>query len=122
MMSEQAKILAQMQELVMNILKTGSVSEEEGKKIDRLEDLLHEQKCFQEIDNSEYDYLGEEIVSLFLTNKNAQAIEKLIISDITPEDFFGFAEYHYEEEEEIAMFTDAFIAEVTKAYLVKNKS
>ena len=121
-MSEQAKILAQMQELVMNILKTGSVSEEEGKKIDHLEDLLHEQKCFQELDNSEHDYLGEEITSLFLKNEKIQAINKLIDYNITPEDFFGFAEYHYEEEEEIEMFTDLFIAEVNKVYLAQNKA
>lgn len=33
-MSEQAKILAQMQEIVMSILKSGTVSEAEGAKID----------------------------------------------------------------------------------------
>ena len=121
-MSEQAKILQEMQELVMNILKTGSVSEEEGKKIDYLEDLLHEQKCFKELDSEEYDYLGEEIANLFLNDKKIQAVKKLIDYDISPEDFFGFAQYHYEDEEEIQMFTDIYVAEINRLYLRENKA
>ncbi len=120
-MSEQSKIIAQIHELVMNILKTGAVSEEEGNKIDELEALLHEQKCFKEIDNPEHANQGEEIASLFFNDKYTQAIDKMCACEITPEDFFGFVEYHYDDEhedEELAeMFTNAFIADVKKSYL-----
>ncbi len=45
-MSEQAKILAEINQIIMNILKTGSASVEEADKIDELEASLHQQKCF----------------------------------------------------------------------------
>lgn len=122
-MSEQAKIIAEIQEMVMSILKTGTVSEAEGNKIDELEALLHQQKCFKEIDNSEHANLGEEIATLFFKGKKTEAIEKLIENKITPDDFFDFVEYHYDEDHEdellAEMFTDTFIADVNKTYQLK---
>lgn len=121
-MSEQAKILAEMQEIIMTILKNGSASEAEGNRIDELEDLLHEQKCYKEIDHAEHEYQGEEIAGLFFSNHYMEAIDKMCECEITPDDFFGFIEYHDEDEEFTEMFTDLFIADVTKAYQSKCKS
>ena len=121
-MSEQAKILAEMQEIIMTILKNGSASAEEGNRIDELEALLHKQKCYEEIDHAEYDYLGEEIAGLFSTDHYMEAIDKMCECEITPEDFFGFIAYHDEDEEYIDLFTDAFIAEVKKDYASKCRS
>jgi hypothetical protein len=118
-MSEQAKILAELQQIIMTILKNGSASEAEGQRIDELEALLHEQKCYQEIDHEEYEYLGEEIAGLFASDRSMEAIEKMCECDISPEDFFGFIAYHDEDEEYIDLFTDAFIAEVKKVYASK---
>jgi hypothetical protein len=121
-MSEQAKILAELQQIIMTILKNGSASEAEGQRIDELEALLHEQKCYQEIDHEAYEYLGEEIAGLFASDRSMEAIEKMCECDITPEDFFGFIAYHDEDEEYIDLFTDAFIAEVKKVYESKCQS
>ena len=118
-MSEQATILAEMQEIIMGILKTGSVTEVEGARIDELEALMLKQKCYKEIDHSEYDYLGEEIASLFFNNQYIEAINKMHECEITPADFFGFAEYHYEDEETTEMFTNLFISDANKAYQSK---
>ena len=122
-MSEQTKIIAQMQELVMEILKTGIASEEQGRRLDDLEALLDEQKCFLEIDSTEYDCQGEEIAGLFLNDKYEEAIEKMYTCGITPEDFFGFVNYHYEEENEElnAMCTNSFVEGVTQEYARKSK-
>lgn len=121
-MSEQAKILAELQEIIMTILKNGSASEAEGHRIDELEALLHEQKCYKEIDHEEYEYQGEEIAGLFATDHYMEAIEKMCECEITPDDFFGFIAYHDEDEEFTDLFTDAFIAEVKKVYQSKCKS
>ena len=121
-MSEQAKILAEMQQIIMTILKNGTASAEQGNRIDELEALLHEQKCYKEIDHEEYDYLGEEIAGLFATDHYMDAIDKMCENEITPDDFFGFIEYHDEDEEFIEMFTGEFIADVTKVYHSKCKS
>jgi hypothetical protein len=121
-MSEQAKILAEMQEIIMTILKNGTASEAQGNRITELEDLLHQQKCYKEIDHAEYDYQGEEIAGLFFSDHYMEAIEKMCECEITPEDFFGFIEYHDEDEEFTEMFTDEFIADVTKVYQSKCKS
>ncbi len=118
-MSEQAKILAELQQIIMTILKNGSASEAEGQRIDELEALLHEQKCYQEIDHEAYEYLGEEIAGLFATGHSMEAVEKMCENEITPEDFFGFIAYHDEDEEYIDLFTDAFIAEVKEIYVSK---
>ena len=122
-MSEQSKILAEIHALVMEILKTGTVSEEEGVKIDALEELLHKQNCYKEIENSEHTCQGEEIASLFFAGSTMQAIEKMVAYEISPEDFFGFVQYHYDEEHEdedkITMFTGAFMADVNKDYQSK---
>ena len=120
-MSEQAKILAEMQEIIMNILKNGSASVEEGNRIDELEALMLKQKCYKESDHAEHDYQGEEIASLFFSDSYTEAIDKMCECEITPDDFFGFIEYHDEDEEFTEMFTDAFIADVTKAYQSKCK-
>ena len=115
-MSEQAKILEELHEIIMQILGSGSASEEQGKRIDELEALLHQQKCYQEIDHPEHDYLGEEIAALFNKEQYMEAIDKLCQSGITPDDFFGFITYHDEEEEFTDMFTDAFIQRVKSDY------
>lgn len=123
-MSEQAQILAELQEVIMGILKTGSASVEEGNRIDELEDLLHQQKCFKEIDHPDHANQGEEIATLFFNDSYMEAIEKMCEYGISPDDFFGFADYHYDEDEDeaIEMFTDVFIAEANKVYQSKCKS
>jgi acetyl/propionyl-CoA carboxylase alpha subunit len=64
-MSEQAKILAEMQGLIMNILKTGTASQEEGDRLDELEALMMDQKCYRPLQKAGCNYLGEEIANLF---------------------------------------------------------
>jgi hypothetical protein len=120
-MSEQARILAELQDVIMGVLRTGSASVEEGKRIDELEDLLYQQKSFQEIDHPEHANQGEEIATLFFNDHYMEAIDKMCACEITPEDFFGFVDYHYDEDEDeaIEMFTDAFIADVNKTYQSK---
>lgn len=118
-MSEQAKILAEMQEIIMSILKSGSASAEQGHRIDELEALLHQQKCYKEIDHQEYTYQGEEIAGLFSNDHYMEAIDKMFEYEITPDDFFGFIEYHDEDEEFSDLFTDQFIEEVNKVYQSK---
>ena len=119
-MTEQTKIIAQIHELIMGILKTGSATVEQGDKIDELEELLFEQKCFKEIGSASHANQGEEIASLFFTDSKKEAIDKMIECEITPEDFFGFVEYHYDEdhkdEDKIKMFTGTFMADVNKVY------
>lgn len=118
-MSEQAKILAEMQALIMNILKTNQATEAEADKIEELEVLLHQQKCFQKGDS---DLLvGEEVANLFFANKLEDGVALLCKGDIIPEDFFGFVDYHYDEdhedEEKTEMFTQAFMMELKTKYL-----
>ena len=120
-MSEQAKILAEMQEIIMTILKNGSATTAEGNRIDELEALLYEQKCYKEIEHADYEYQGEEIAGLFFNDHYTQAINKMCECEITPDDFFGFIKYHDEDEEFIEMFTDLFISNVTKVYQSKCK-
>lgn len=124
-MSEQARILAEINKIIMKILKTGSASVEEADKIDELESLLHEQKCFKEIDHSKHANQGEEIATLFFNDHYTEAINKMYECEITPDDFFAFADYYYDDEhedEELAeMFTNAFIADVNSAYRLKSK-
>ena len=115
-MSEQAKILAEMQTIIMSILTSGSASPTEGQRIDELEALLHQQKCYTQIENKKYDYLGEEIIGLFVNDHYEEALNKMYNIQITPEDFFGFVEYHDEEEEFIEFFTQSFMQKVTKEY------
>lgn len=115
-MSEQAKILAELQGIIVHILKTGTATEEEAIKIEQLEELLLQQKCYEEIDHEEYTYLGEEIAGLLSSGKTIEAIEKMCVNEITPEDFFGFIQYHDEDEEYIEVFTTEFIAEIMKVY------
>lgn len=119
-MSEQAKILIELQQIIMSILKSGSASTEEADKIDELEALLHQQKCYKEIEHQEYDYLGEEIAGLFFNHKYQEAIDKLFTSKITPDDFFGFIEYHDEDEEFIEIFTTLFKEKVIQDYKLKS--
>lgn len=119
-MSEQAKILAEMQQLIMNILKDGSATVAEGDRLDELEDLMMQQKCYEAVKNEDSNYLGEEIANLFFNEKLTEAIDKMYMSKITPEDFFAFAEYHYEDEEDTEMFTSSFIEDVTKNYRLKD--
>lgn len=119
-MSEQARIIAEIHELVMNILKTGTATEQEGDKLDELEELLYEQKCFQKIDHAEHTYQGEEIATLFFSAHTSQAIEKMFACDITPDDFFGFIDYYYDEDHKDdhlkVMFSDAFITDINKQF------
>ena len=119
-MSEQAKILSQLQMLIMEILKTGSASVEQGERLDALEAQLETQQCFKSIEGSKYASMGDEIAHLFFMDSDSQAVAKLHEYQITPEDFFGFAEYYYDEGEEEALveerFTDAFKTKVLQAY------
>lgn len=120
-MSEQSKIIAQMHEIIMKILKSGSASVEEGERLDALEEELQKQKCFMELNHPEHSCKGEEIANLFFSANEKAAIEKMCEYGITPEDFFGFAEYHYEEEDETEAFTPEFISEVTTTYRQKRQ-
>ncbi len=119
-MSEQSKILAELQALIMDIMKSGTVTPAEGEKLDALEAKLFKQKCFTDIDHEIYENIGENIAGLFFENRYDEAIDKLLKEGITPEDFFGFADYHFEEEDETEMFTQAFIAGVEEAYQAKS--
>ncbi len=123
-MSEQTRILAEIYELIMSILKKGTPTIEDGVKIEELEDLLHLQKCFLKLNDTDDKSQGEEIASLFFAHDSTQAINKMIVYKITPEDFFGFIEYHYDDEhpdEDLAeMFTDVFIKDVGVSYLSKS--
>ncbi|MEA1982160.1 MAG: hypothetical protein U9N39_01345 [Campylobacterota bacterium] len=124
-MSEQSKILEQMQELIMSILKTGTASVEQGNQLDRLEDTLHKQKCFKTTTSPDHANKGEEIASLFFNDSYTEAIDKLYEYKISPEDFFGFAEYHFDEEEDeesLEMFTDSFKEKVMSSIEVKKAS
>jgi len=125
-MSEQSKILAEIGQIVMNVFKTGSVTMEESVKMQELETLLHKQRCFKEVEHSDHTYQGEVIASLFFNDQYTQAIDKMYEYKITPEDLFGFVEYHYDEDHEdealTEMFTPAFIENVNKDYLHKCKS
>jgi hypothetical protein len=125
-MSEQAKILAEIGQIVMNVFKTGSVTMEESVRMQELETLLHKQRAFKEVDHPDNTYQGEVIASLFFNEQYTEAIDKLYEYKITPEDFFGFVEYHYDDDHEdedlTEMFTDSFIENVTKDYLIKCKS
>ena len=115
-MSDQAKILTELHEIIANILKSGTASVEEGTRIEELETLLLQQKCYKEIDHKEYTYQGEEIAGLLSTGHTMEAIEKMCTWEITPDDFFGFIQYHDEDEEFINVFTSEFIAKVKQAY------
>ena len=115
-MSEQAKILEEMQELIMSIIKTGTATPEQGQRIDELEALLHEQKCYREINHPEHSCQGEEIASLLFNGNKTQAIEKMLEWEITSDDFFGFIQYHDEDEEFTDVFTEVFMADVNEAY------
>lgn len=121
-MSEQSKILEQMQEIIMKILQSGTATVEEGDRLDELEEMLFKQKCFESLNNSEHSCKGEEIATLFFKNEKEKAISKLYEFEITPEDFFGFAEYHYDEDDSTDMFTESFVIEVTKTYQDKCQS
>lgn len=125
-MSEQSKIIEELHALIMVILKNGSATTEEGQAIDDLEDLLYQQKCYIEIKGSPHSCQGEEIASLFFNNSFTEAINKMCTYQITPEDFFGFTDYHYDEDEEegeqVTMFTDSFISKATQAYNLQTKS
>ena len=125
-MSEQTKILAELHKMVMTIIQNGQASEEEANKIDELEALLHKQRCFKSISGSKHANQGEEIASLFFNDRFEEGIDKMYEYKITPEDFFGFAQYHYDDEHEdeelVSMFTNVFIADVQKAYETKCQS
>lgn len=125
-MSEQSKILAEIGQIVMNVFKTGAVSMEESNRMQELETLLHKQRCFKNAGHPDHDYQGEVIASLFFNDKYTEAIDKMYEYKITPEDLFGFVEYHYDEDHEdeelTEMFTQAFIEKVHNDYLNKCKS
>jgi len=108
-MSEQAKILEQMQEIIMKILQSGSASVEEGDRLDELEEELFKQKCFQQSGDNNYANIGEEIATHFFNGEKSLAIEMLHQNKISPEDFFGFAEYHFDEDDSVDMFTQQFV-------------
>lgn len=117
-MSEQSKILEKMQDLITEILKSGTASVEQGSMIDALEAQLFKQRSFKESSVDGNDIQGEEIAGLFFQDKFEEAIHKLYEFKITPEDFFGFVSYHYDEEDdpEVEIFTEAFCQKVLTAY------
>lgn len=125
-MSEQAKILAEIGQIVMNVFKTGSVSMEESIRMQELESLLHKQRSFKEVEDPKHTYQGEVVASLFFNDRYSDAIDKLYEFKITPEDFFGFVEYHYDEDHEdeelTEMFTPQFVDNVNRDYDLKCKS
>jgi len=126
-MSEQAKILEELQALIMEILKTGSASVEQGKQLDSLEVSLFKQRCFKPSSNTTYENQGEEIAYLFLGDSYEKAIDKLYEYKINSHDFFGFVNYHFDEDEEddreiLDIFTDTFIDKVNKDYALKCQS
>lgn len=120
-MSKQTIIIADIQELVMKILKTGSATEEEGIAIDTLEEELFKEKSFIVSKALEGSTQGEEVATLFFNAKIKEGVLKLVEYTIAPEDFFGFIQYHYDEEHAdedlIKMFTKEFIADIDKKYL-----
>lgn len=118
-MSEQAKILEEMQQLVMQILKTGTATEEEGDRLDELEEQMLKQKCYRPTQSQNSANQGEEIAELFFNNDTTGAIDKMLEYEITPEDFFGFAAYHFEDEPRVGIFTESFMADVEKLYKAK---
>lgn len=122
-MSEQTKLIAGIQELVMRILKNGSVTEEEGIAINTLEDELFKQNAFQPSKEKHGSLQGEEIATLFFNKQIEEGITKLVEYKISPEDFFGFVEYHYDEEHPdealIGMFTQAFIMDINDKHRLK---
>ena len=125
-MSEQAKIMQDIHTIVMSILKTGTATIEEADEIERLEALLDEQKCFKEVDEINHISQGEEIASMFFRDDYEKAIDKMLECEISPEDFFGFVEYYYDddhEDEELSeMFTGAFRRGVNEAYQARLNS
>jgi len=122
-MTEQSKILKELHSLIMEILKTGTATPEQGASIDRLEATLHKQRCFKTNSSSDHANQGEEIATLFFDEKFEAGIEKMYEYKINPEDFFGFAQYYYDDEhedEELAeMFDGDFITKVSQAYEAK---
>ena len=125
-MSEQAKIMQDIHTIVMSILKTGTATIEEADEIDRLEALLDEQKCFKEINHENHTCQGEEIASLFFSDNYDKALNKMLECEISPEDFFGFVEYYYDDEHEdeelTEMFTGTFKRGVNEAYKERSDS
>ncbi|HIC44947.1 MAG TPA: hypothetical protein EYO73_11930 [Sulfurimonas sp.] len=124
-MSEQEKILEALQELIMEILKSGSASAEQGHKLDELEASLFKQKCFKKTSHTEYDIQGEEIAGLFYKGDFTQAIDKLYEYKITSKDFFGFVQYHFDEDDDkelLEKFTDELIAKAHIDYDLKCQS
>ena len=119
-MSEQSKILAEIQQLIMQILKTGTATEEEGKRLDELEEQMLKQKCYRPVNGENGSNQGEVIAELLFSNNITSATDKMIEYEITPEDFFGFAAYHYEDEPRVGIFTKSFMADVEKSYKEKN--
>lgn len=115
-MSEQGKILKEMQNIIMNIMKNSSASVEESNRIDELEKLLLEQNSYIEIDHPKHTYIGEEIAELLINNNYDEAIDKMYQYDITSKDFFGFINYHDEDEEFYDIFTDEFKDNINNLY------
>jgi len=110
-MSRQSQIIEDIEKLVMKILENGSVSEEEGIAIDTLEEKLYQENAFVK---------GEAVANLFFENKIQEGVAKLIEEKITPKDFFGFIDYHYDEEHpdegKIGIFTESFVSDINKQY------
>ena len=106
----------ELQSIIMHILKTNTASMEDSKRIEDLEALLYEQNSYAKIDHPEYDYIGELIANLLVINKHTEAIDKMYEYDITSKDFFGFINYHDEDEEFYDIFTKEFIENINSQY------
>jgi len=89
-MSEQARILEELQVLIMEILKSGSASVAQGKKLDELEAMLWKQKCFKATSHVDYECQGEEITGLFTKDSFAEAIDKMYEYKINSTDYIPF--------------------------------
>ena len=121
-MSEQEQILENLQDLIMEILKSGSASIEQGKRLDALEATLFKQKSFKKSSDSEYDLQGEEIAGLIVKESVSEAVAKLYEYKITSTDFFGFVDYHFDEDDDVeilAAFSDALKEKVHADYALK---
>jgi len=126
-MSQQAKTLEALQVLITEILKTGTASIEQGQQLDKLEANLLKERSFKASSNDTYDNQGEEIAYMFFKDAYEKGINKLYEYKITPEDFFGFVNYHFDEDEDdeleiMQTFNDTFKQKIQEDYTLKCKS
>lgn len=122
-MSQQAKILTQMHQLVMGIIQSGTATPEQSEQMDELEELLEQQNCFKKVPNSKQANQGEVVASLFFNGEFDSAMDKMCEYKISPDDFFGFVQYHYddehEDEDKVGIFTSELMQKIYTQYQQK---